>query len=63
MAEIFASNASSVGASAAAGISSQWPLQTDASPVPDSGNRKDHGFAHSKFPNGNQARTMPLSFR
>ena len=31
MDEIFASNSSSVGASAAAGMSSQWPLQTEAS--------------------------------
>ena len=31
MAEIFANSSSSVGASAAAGMSSQCPLQTDAS--------------------------------
>ena len=31
MADIFASNSSRVGASAAAGISSQWPAQTEAS--------------------------------
>jgi hypothetical protein len=29
--EIFASSSSSIGASAAAGMSSQYPLQTDAS--------------------------------